>query len=119
MVLDINLFREEKGGNPELIRKSQRDRYKNEGLVDEIIKIDTEWRQGFYMRFRPLGLLILSFSDLQDRAAEATKESNQQDGIGEDEGGYLKTLVYSFFRGRNLRMATITFQVTSLMPWVI
>ncbi|PIA27914.1 hypothetical protein AQUCO_07400032v1 [Aquilegia coerulea] len=44
-MLDINLFREEKGGNPELIRESVRRRCKDVGIVDEIIELAKEWRQ--------------------------------------------------------------------------
>ncbi|PIA40197.1 hypothetical protein AQUCO_02500121v1 [Aquilegia coerulea] len=44
-MLDINLFREEKGGKPELIRESIKRRFKDVGIVDEIIKLDKEWRQ--------------------------------------------------------------------------
>ncbi|KAL5783659.1 hypothetical protein ACOSP7_008688 [Xanthoceras sorbifolium] len=44
-MLDINLFREEKGHNPEIIRESQRRRFASVELVDEIIKLDKEWRQ--------------------------------------------------------------------------
>lgn len=45
MVLDIDLFREEKGGNPELIRESQRKRYKDVKLVDDVIDLDQRWRK--------------------------------------------------------------------------
>ncbi|CAA0827255.1 Serine--tRNA ligase [Striga hermonthica] len=44
-MLDINLFREEKGGNPEKIRESQRRRFANADLVDEVIELDKVWRQ--------------------------------------------------------------------------
>ncbi|PWA61360.1 Seryl-tRNA synthetase [Artemisia annua] len=44
-MLDINLFREEKGYNPEIIRESQRRRFKPVEIVDEIILLDREWRQ--------------------------------------------------------------------------
>lgn len=44
MGLDIELFRAEKGGHPDVIRKSQRDRYKNVQLVDDVIEADLEWR---------------------------------------------------------------------------
>lgn len=43
MPLDITLFRTE-GGNPEIIRESQRRRYASVELVDEIIAQDAEWR---------------------------------------------------------------------------
>ena len=35
-MLDINLFRAEKGGNPELVKESQRRRYADAGLVDQV-----------------------------------------------------------------------------------
>lgn len=43
MPLDINLFRKD-GGNPELIRESQRRRFASVELVDEIIAKDDIWR---------------------------------------------------------------------------
>jgi len=43
-MLDINLFREYKGGNPELIRESQRRRYADVTLVDKVIELDEVWR---------------------------------------------------------------------------
>ncbi|RRT38067.1 hypothetical protein B296_00045193 [Ensete ventricosum] len=41
-MLDINIFRAEKGFDPERIRESQRRRFAS---VDEIIHLDREWRQ--------------------------------------------------------------------------
>jgi len=45
MVLDIKLFRAEQGGDPELIRESQRRRHKPVEIVDEIIALDEKWRK--------------------------------------------------------------------------
>ncbi len=45
MVLDIDLFREEKGGNPEKIRENQRKRFKDPSLVDKVLAADAEWRK--------------------------------------------------------------------------
>ncbi|KAL3516104.1 hypothetical protein ACH5RR_023006 [Cinchona calisaya] len=47
-MLDINLFREDKGNNPEIIRESQRRRFADVNLVDEVIQLDKEWRQKQY-----------------------------------------------------------------------
>ena len=62
-MLDINLFRVDKGGNPDLIKESQKRRYSitndsNENQikehhkmvekVDEIINIDLIWRKSKY-----------------------------------------------------------------------
>ncbi|KAL3651432.1 hypothetical protein CASFOL_004434 [Castilleja foliolosa] len=44
-MLDITEFRVEKGGNPEKIRESQRRRFADVGLVDEVIELDKAWRQ--------------------------------------------------------------------------
>ncbi|KAL6044637.1 Cytosolic seryl-tRNA synthetase [Balamuthia mandrillaris] len=45
MVLDITLFRKEAGGDPDIIRESQRRRYASVEVVDEIIALDEKWRQ--------------------------------------------------------------------------
>ncbi|XP_062014626.1 serine--tRNA ligase-like [Rosa rugosa] len=44
-MLDINLFREEKGNNPQIIRESQKRRFKSVEIVDEVIQLDKQWRQ--------------------------------------------------------------------------
>ncbi|VDK31921.1 unnamed protein product [Dibothriocephalus latus] len=48
MVLSIDLFRVDKGGDPEKVRDSQRKRYKNPEDVDKIIDFDNQWRKGTY-----------------------------------------------------------------------
>jgi hypothetical protein len=45
MPLDINLFRADSGGNPDVIRESQRRRFASVELVDEIIAKDEKWRK--------------------------------------------------------------------------
>lgn len=44
MPLDINSFRVSSGGDPEIIRESQRRRFAPVELVDEIIANDEKWR---------------------------------------------------------------------------
>ena len=44
-MLDILLFRAEKGGNPDLVRESQRRRFHEVEEVDKVIAKDEEWRQ--------------------------------------------------------------------------
>jgi seryl-tRNA synthetase len=48
MVLDIDLFREEKGGNVEYLREQQRKRFKDPAIVDRVVDCDTRWRQHRY-----------------------------------------------------------------------
>ncbi|CAF87429.1 unnamed protein product, partial [Tetraodon nigroviridis] len=45
MVLDLDLFRTDKGGDPEIVRESQRKRFKDVTLVDKLVAADTEWRK--------------------------------------------------------------------------
>jgi len=42
-MLDINLFRQAKGGDPAILKKSQRARGLPEEIIDEIIQLDNEW----------------------------------------------------------------------------
>lgn len=45
MVLDIDLFRADKGHDLEKVRENQRKRFKDVGLVDKVIEKDQLWRQ--------------------------------------------------------------------------
>uniref|UniRef100_A0A8C7M3G3 Serine--tRNA ligase, cytoplasmic n=1 Tax=Oncorhynchus mykiss TaxID=8022 RepID=A0A8C7M3G3_ONCMY len=45
MVLDLDQFRTDKGGDPEVIRETQRKRFKDVSLVDKLVHADTEWRK--------------------------------------------------------------------------
>ncbi|EDW03739.1 serine--tRNA ligase, cytoplasmic [Drosophila grimshawi] len=45
MVLDLDLFRGDKGGNPDAVRDNQKKRFKDVGLVETVIAKDGEWRQ--------------------------------------------------------------------------
>jgi seryl-tRNA synthetase len=45
MVLDLDLFRSDKGANPDKIRENQKKRFKDVGLVDAVVDNDKKWRQ--------------------------------------------------------------------------
>ncbi|XP_055329976.1 probable serine--tRNA ligase, cytoplasmic isoform X2 [Paramacrobiotus metropolitanus] len=45
MVLDVNLFREEKDGKVQAIRASEGKRFRDGALVDQVIHSDVEWRK--------------------------------------------------------------------------
>ena len=49
MVLDLDLFREDKGGSPEKMRQNQIKRFKDVELVNNLIKADGEWRKCKYI----------------------------------------------------------------------
>ena len=46
MPIDINTLRDYKGGDPEKVRQSQRDRFRPVEWVDDVLKVDEEWRAG-------------------------------------------------------------------------
>jgi len=45
MVLDIDLLRVERGGDPDLVRTNQRQRFADPGLVDTILQWDEKWKK--------------------------------------------------------------------------
>lgn len=45
MVLDIEYFRADKGGNPDKIRENQVKRFKDPALVDQVVEADNKWRK--------------------------------------------------------------------------
>ena len=45
MVLDIDLFRPEKGGDPVKMRENQAKRFKDVTLVDRVVEADAKWRK--------------------------------------------------------------------------
>ena len=46
MVLDIELFRADKGGDPAKIKENQAKRFNDVTLVDQVVEHDTKWRKG-------------------------------------------------------------------------
>lgn len=46
MVLDIELFRADKGGDPAKIKENQAKRFNDVTLVDIVVEHDTKWRKG-------------------------------------------------------------------------
>ena len=78
MVLDLDLFREEKGGDPEKIRNIVRNRFSDVGAVDNVILLDKQWRQA---RFN-LDQLNKSKNKISKEYGNKVKQMRQQ-GIKE------------------------------------
>ena len=53
MVLNIEEFRQDKGGDPEKIRDLQKKRFKDPQLVDKVVEFDSEWRKCKCLLFMP------------------------------------------------------------------
>lgn len=83
-MLDINLFREEKGNNPEIIRESQRRRFASVEIVDEIIKLDKEWRQrqfevdSFRKEFNKLNKQVAQLKIKKEDASEIIQQTEKK-----------------------------------------
>lgn len=45
MVLDLDLFRADKGGDPAMVRDMQLKRFKDPALVDALVRADGAWRR--------------------------------------------------------------------------
>lgn len=48
MGLDINLFRKDKGKDPNVVKESEKRRFRDTALVDKVIDLDTQWRKKRY-----------------------------------------------------------------------
>ncbi|CAN7089643.1 unnamed protein product [Brassica rapa subsp. narinosa] len=91
-MLDINLFREEKGNDPEIIRESQRRRFADVDLVDEVINLDKEWRQrqfevdGLRLEFNKLNKQVAKLKISGADASEVIQqaEKNKQDAADKE-----------------------------------
>lgn len=73
MVLDINLFRKARGGDPEIVRASQRRRFKDESVVDKVIELDEAWSKQDY-----------ATAQIAKEINAASKEFGQKKKAGED-----------------------------------
>jgi len=75
MVLSIDLFRTEKGGDPAKMKENQTKRFKDPKLVDVIIDKDEEWRK---VRF--LGDTLNKLKNLSSKAVGAKMKAKEPQG---------------------------------------
>ncbi|XP_064111773.1 probable serine--tRNA ligase, cytoplasmic isoform X2 [Macrobrachium nipponense] len=74
-MLDIVLFRVDQGGNPDLVRESQRRRYKDVGAVDRVIELDTKWRSA-----RHRGDLLNRMGNVISKTVGEKKKAKEAEG---------------------------------------
>jgi len=74
-MLDINLFRVENGGNPDIVRDSQKRRYKDVTAVDTVIELDTKWRAA-----RHRGDLLNRMGNVISKTVGEKKKAKEADG---------------------------------------
>eukprot|EP01018_Ginkgo_biloba_P027167 Gb_22553 [translate_table: standard] len=82
-MLDINLFREDKGNDPERARESQRRRFSKVELVDEVIELDKAWRQRQYeldnlrKEFNKINKEVARLKIAKEDASETIKQTEE------------------------------------------
>lgn len=74
-MLDINLFRVESGGNPDIVRDSQKRRYRDVKSVDDIIDFDKKWRAA-----RHKGDLLNRMGNVISKTIGEKKKAKEADG---------------------------------------
>jgi len=79
MVLDIDLFRSEKGHDPQIVRDSQKKRYKRLEAVDQVIEFDSQWRT---VRFQ--ADQWNKMKNLCGRTVGAKKQAKENEGDSEE-----------------------------------
>lgn len=78
MVLDIDEFRPEKGGNPDKIRENQKKRFCDVSMVDKIVLADENWRKA---RFN-----ADQFNKLKNMVSKVIGEKmKKKEAIGDDD----------------------------------
>ena len=79
MPIDINKIREDKGGDPESVRRSQIARFKDPSLVDQSIDLDQEWRKKSFaaqQKQKELNVIVKAISE--------KKKANKEDPCTEE-----------------------------------
>ncbi|CAK4642139.1 hypothetical protein LEN26_003367 [Aphanomyces euteiches] len=78
MPIDINLLRVERGGNPDLVRESQRKRFADVDLVDRVIALDESWRK----KQGDLETVKMNINKLQAQIKVLYKEKKKDEAQG-------------------------------------
>lgn len=83
MTLDIDLFRDDKGGSAAKMLENQKNRFKDVALVETVIKKDTEWRQLRFVAdsYNRLKNLTSKFIGEKMKKKEEVGATDLQDGI--------------------------------------
>mmetsp|Transcript_24818 Transcript_24818/g.37742 ORF Transcript_24818/g.37742 Transcript_24818/m.37742 type:complete len:464 (+) Transcript_24818:178-1569(+) len=75
MTIGIEIFRKDKGGDPDLVKESERRRFRDPKIVDEIIEIDQKWIKAQYETEQKRK----ESNKIQDEITERKKASKGQD----------------------------------------
>jgi len=79
-MIDINLLRDDKGGNSKLVKDSETKRFRNPEIVDQVIQADKEWREANFKTEK----LQEEINKINKAIGVKKKESKGQDKCEED-----------------------------------
>ena len=75
MGIDLNLFRKDKGGDPDKIRESEKRRFRDPVSVDQVIELDDIWRKKRW----EMDQVAMEFNALNKQIAQKKKASKGKD----------------------------------------
>lgn len=102
MVLDLDLFRTDKGGNPDKIRENQKKRYKDVTLVDTIVERDTTWRQLRHKADNWNKLKNICSKEIGEKMKKKEPQGDANEAVPEDVVAQLENLT-----GDSLKVLTV------------
>ncbi|XP_071455316.1 serine--tRNA ligase, cytoplasmic isoform X2 [Hetaerina americana] len=102
MVLDIELFRPEKGGDPNYVRENQKQRFKDVGLVENVIEKDNKWRQHRHKADGWNKLKNICSKEIGEKMKKKQHSPGEDDALSEDVVNNLESL-----NAENLKSVTV------------
>ena len=91
LAIDIEIFRK----TPDILRESQRKRFKSVELVDDVIRTDEQWRKSLQLLFISLFLLFYNmFSGFRIKSVKKSKECKGQGNWSKTQGLYFSLRQY-------------------------
>lgn len=102
MVLDLDLFRSDKGHDPNKVRENQKLRFKDLQLVETVIEKDTEWRSCRHQADNWNKLKNLCSKEIGDKMKKKEAPGNDSDPVPESVTGNLETVT-----GDQLKQLTV------------
>lgn len=92
MVLDLDLFRSDKGHDPNKVRENQKLRFKDVQLVETVIEKDTEWRGCRHRADNWNKLKNVCSKEIGEKMKKKENQGNEADPVPAEISGNLEAL---------------------------
>lgn len=103
MVLDLDLFRSDKGHDPNKVRENQKLRFKDVQLVETVIEKDTEWRSCRHRADNWNKLKNVCSKEIGEKMKKKEKPGADSDPVPDDIAANLENVT-----GEQLKQLTVT-----------